>query len=100
MISTEDIKRLKQEKDRVEKNATHQDTPITHQKNTSYRNTHHTRQGGRTDLSTSSQGLSPSGTDRVMRVLRDVCIVVWGYMGIVLGRLMKEIKLIKDILWK
>tara|TARA_B100000287_G_scaffold385848_1_gene393286 strand:- start:142 stop:444 length:303 start_codon:yes stop_codon:yes gene_type:complete len=100
MISTEDIKRLKQEKDRVEKNATHQDTPITHQKNTSYRNTHHTRQGGRTDLSTSSQGLSPSGTDRVMGVLRDVCIVVWGYMGIVLGRLMKEIKLIKDILWK
>jgi len=100
MISSEDIKRLKNQKNASQKDATHEDTPHTYQKNTSYRNTHHTRQGGRTDLSTSSQGLSPSGTDRVMRVLRDVCIVVWGYMGIVLGRLMKEIKLIKDILWK
>ena len=100
MISTEDIKRLKQEKDRVEKNATLQDTPITHQKNATHRNTHHTRQGGRTDHSTSSHGPDPSSTDRVMRILRDVCIIVYGYLGIVLGRLMKEIKSIRDTLWK
>lgn len=99
MISTEDIKRLKQEKDRVEKNATLQDTPITHQKNDTHRNTHHTRQGGRTDHSTSSHGPDPSSTDRVMRVLRDLSIVIWGYSGIVLGRLTREIKLIRDTLW-
>ena len=99
MISTEDIKRLKQEKDRVEKNATLQDTPITHQKNDTHRNTHHTRQGGRTDHSTSSHGPDPSSTDRVMRVLRDLSIIIWGYSGIVLGRLTREIKLIRDTLW-
>lgn len=100
MISTEDIKRLKQEKDRVEKNATLQDTPITHQKNDTHRNTHHTRQGGRTDHSTSSHGPDPSSTDRVMRVLRDLSIVIWGYSGIVMGRVTREIKLIRDTLWK
>ena len=100
MISTEDIKRLKQEKDRVEKNATHQDTPITHQKNATHRNTHHTRQGGRTDHSTSSHGPDPSSTDRVMRILRDVCIIIWGYSGIIMGRITKEIKSIRDTLWK
>ena len=99
MISTEDIKRLKQEKDRVEKNATLQDTPITHQKNDTHRNTHHTRQGGRTDHSTSSHGLVPSSTDRVMRILRDLSIVIWGYSGIIMGRIKKEIKLIRDTLW-
>ena len=99
MISTEDIKRLKQEKDRVEKNATLQDTPITHQKNDTHRNTHHTRQGGRTDHSTSSHGPDPSSTDRVMRVLRDLSIVIWGYSGIVMGRVTREIKLIRDTLW-
>jgi len=99
MISTEDIKRLKKEKDRVEKNATHQDTPITHQKNTSYRNTHHTRQGGRTDHSTSSHGLVPSSTARVMKILRDLSIVIWGYSGIVMGRVAREIKLIRKTLW-
>jgi len=100
MISTEDIKRLKQEKDRVEKNATLQDTPITHQKNATHRNTHHTRQGGRTDHSTSSHGQVPSRTDRVMGVLRTWCIIVWGYSGIWADKLIKEIKIIKDILWK
>ena len=99
MISTEDIKRLKQEKDRVEKNATLQDTPITHQKNDTHRNTHHTRQGGRTDHSTSSHGPDPSSTDRVMRVLRDLSIVIWGYSGIVMGRVTREIKLIRKTLW-
>ena len=92
MISSEDIKRLKNQK-----NATHQKT---RKKDDSYRNTHHTRQGGRTDHSTSSHGLSPSRTDRVMRVLRTWCIIVWGYSGIVADKLIKEIKMIKGILWK
>ena len=99
MISTEDIKRLKQEKDRVEKNATLQDTPITHQKNDTHRNTHHTRQGGRTDHSTSSHGLVPSSTDRVMWVVRTWCIIIWGWSGIVADYLIKEIKGIRG-LWR
>ena len=92
MITKEDIERLK-----GQKNATHKKT---RKKDDSYRNTHHTRQGGRTDHSTSSHGPDPSSTDRVMRILRDVCIIVYGYLGIVLGRLMKEIKSIRDTLWK
>ena len=74
MITKEDIERLK-----GQKNATHKKT---RKKDHSYRNTHHTRQGGRTDHSTSSHGPDPSSTDRVMRVLRDVCVIVWGYMGL------------------
>ena len=100
MISTEDIKRLKQEKDRVEKNATLQDTPITHQKNDTHRNTHHTRQGGRTDHSTSSHGPDPSSTDRVMKILRDLSIIIWGYSGIIMGKITREVKAIRDTLWK
>ena len=100
MISTEDIKRLKQEKDRVEKNATLQDTPITHQKNATHRNTHHTRQGGRTDHSTSSHGPDPSSTDRVMRILRDLSIIIWGYSGIFMSKIAREVKSIRDTLWK
>ena len=92
MITKEDIERLK-----GQKNATHKKT---RKKDDSYRNTHHTRQGGRTDHSTSSHGPDPSSTDRVMRILRDVCIIVYGYSGIVLGRLMKEIKSIRDTLWR
>ena len=92
MISSEDIKRLK-----TQKNATHKNT---HKKDDSHRNTHHTRQGGRTDLSTSSQGLSPSGTDRVMRILNSWCVILWGYSGIVMDYLIKEIKAIRDTLWK
>ena len=99
MISSEDIKRLKNQKYASKKDATLEDTPITHQKNTSYRNTHHTRQGGRTDHSTSSHGLVPSSTDRVMKILRDVSIVIWGYSGIVMGRVAREIKLIRKTLW-
>ena len=71
-----------------------------YRKNTHHTNTHHTRQGGRTDHSTSSHGLSPSGTDRVMRVLRTWCIIIWGWSGIVADKLIKEIKMIKGILWK
>ena len=100
MISTEDIKRLKQEKDRVEKNATLQDTPITHQKNDTHRNTHHTRQGGRTDHSTSSHGLVPSSTDRVMVVFKNVCVMIWGYSGIVWSNVVREVKIIRDVIWK
>ena len=100
MISSEDIKRLKNQKYASKKDATLEDTPITHQKNTSYRNTHHTRQGGRTDHSTSSHGLVPSSTDRVMGVLRNVCVVIWGYSGILWSNIVREVKIIRDVIWK
>ena len=119
MISKEDIKRVKEtdfdelrkespKKWWTEKDATHKNTPLTNtlkntifeEKNASHRNTHHTRQGGRTDHSTSSHGLSPSSTDRVMGVLRTWSIIVWGYSGIWADRMIKEIKIIRDILWK
>ena len=92
MITKEDIERLK-----GKKNATHKKT---RKKDDSYRNTHHTRQGGRTDHSTSSHGPDPSSTDRVMKILRDVSIIVWGYSGIIMGKITKEIKSIRDTLWK
>ena len=92
MITKEDIERLK-----GQKNATHKKT---RKKDDSYRNTHHTRQGGRTDHSTSSHGPDPSSTDRVMKILRDVSIIVWGYSGIIMGKITKEIKSIRDTLWK
>ena len=91
MITKEDIERLK-----GQKNATHKKT---RKKDDSYRNTHHTRQGGRTDHSTSSHGPDPSSTDRVMRILRDMCIVVWGYSGIGLDILKERIKDIRN-LWR
>ena len=91
MITKEDIERLK-----GQKNATHKKT---RKKDHSYRNTHHTRQGGRTDHSTSSHGPDPSSTDRVMRVLRDMSIVVWGYSGIGLDILKERIKDIRN-LWR
>ncbi len=91
MITKEDIERLK-----GQKNATHKKT---RKKDHSYRNTHHTRQGGRTDHSTSSHGPDPSSTDRVMKILRDVCIVVWGYSGIGLDILKERIKDIRS-LWR
>jgi len=92
MITKEDIERLK-----GQKNATHKNT---RKKDDSYRNTHHTRQGGRTDHSTSSHGPDPSSTDRVMRILRDVCIIIWGYSGIIMGKISREVKSIRDTLWK
>ena len=91
MITKEDIERLK-----GQKNATHKNT---RKKDDSYRNTHHTRHGGRTDHSTSSHGPDPSSTDRVMKILRDVCIVVWGYSGIGLDILKERIKDIRS-LWR
>ena len=99
MISKEDIKRLRNQKYASQKDATLEDTPLTYQKNDTYRNTHHTRQGGRTDHSTSSHGPDPSSTDRVMKILRDVCIVVWGYWGIGLDILKERIKDIRS-LWR
>ena len=99
MISKEDIKRLRNQKYASQKDATLEDTPLTYQKNDTHRNTHHTRQGGRTDHSTSSHGLVPSSTDRVMRILSDLSIVIWGYSGIIMGRIKKEIKLIRKTLW-
>ena len=92
MITKEDIERLK-----GQKNATHKNT---RKKDDSYRNTHHTRQGGRTDHSTSSHGPDPSSTDRVMRILRDVCIIIWGYSGILVSWIHKEVKSIRDTLWR
>ena len=92
MITKEDIERLK-----CQKNATHKNT---RKKDDSYRNTHHTRQGGRTDHSTSSHGPDPSSTDRVMKILRDVSIVIWGYSGIWMSKITKEIKSIRDTLWR
>ena len=89
MITKEDIERLK-----GQKNATHKKT---RKKDHSYRNTHHTRQGGRTDHSTSSHGLVPSSTDRVMRVLRDLSVITWGYLGLVADNLTKEIKEIRKV---
>ena len=68
-----------------------------YRKNTHHENTHHTRQGGRTDHSTSSHGLVPSSTDRVMGILRDLSIVIWGYMGLVADNLTKEIKEIRKV---
>ena len=97
MISKEDIKRLRNQKYASQKDATLEDTPLTYQKNDTYRNTHHTRQGGRTDHSTSSHGLVPSSTDRVMKILRDLSIVIWGYMGLVADNLTKEIKEIRKV---
>ena len=94
MISREDIKRINQQY-ASQKDDTHKDTPID--KNATHRNTHHTRQGGRTDHSTSSHGLVPSSTDRVMVVLRTWCIIVWGYSGIVMEYLIKEIKEIRKV---
>ena len=99
MISSEDIKRLRNQKNASQKDATHKDTPYTHDKKHIYPNTHATRQGGRTDHSTSSHGPDPSSTDRVMGVLRDVCIVVWGYSGIGLDILKERIKDIRS-LWR
>jgi len=121
MISKEDIKRINNQEEVfdelrkespkkwwTEKDATHKNTPLTNtlkntifeEKNASHRNTHHTRQGGRTDLSTSSQGLSPSRTDRVMRILRSWCIIIWGWSGIVADKMIKEVKIIRDTIWK
>ena len=99
MISSEDIKRLRNQKNASQKDATHKDTPYTHDKKHIYPNTHATRQGGRTDHSTSSHGPDPSSTDRVMRVLRDMSIVVWGYSGIGLDILKERIKDIRN-LWR
>ena len=99
MISSEDIKRLRNQKNASQKDATHKDTPDTHDKKHIYSNTHATRQGGRTDHSTSSHGPDPSSTDRVMKILRDLCVVIWGYSGLFWDYLIKEIKGIRG-LWK
>ena len=100
MISKEDIKRLRNQKYASQKDATLEDTPLTYQKNDTHRNTHHTRQGGRTDHSTSSHGPDPSSTDRVMVVFKNVCVMIWGYSGIVWSNVVREVKIIRDVIWK
>ena len=85
MISEEDIIKIRVSQENA------------YQKNTHHENTHHTRHGGRTDHSTSSHGLVPSSTDRVMKILRDLSIVIWGYLGLVADNLTKEIKEIRKV---
>ena len=68
MISEEDIIKIRVSQENA------------YQKNTHHENTHATRQGGRTDHSTSSHGLPPSSTDRVMEILQTWVFVITGYV--------------------
>ena len=82
MIHEEDIIKIRRaQKDAYEKNDTH-------------RNTHHTRQGGRTDHSTSSHGLVPSSTDRVMEIIQTWVWVISGYVKITARDTWEFIKII------
>ena len=82
MIHEEDIIKIRRsQKDAYEKNDTH-------------RNTHHTRQGGRTDHSTSSHGLVPSSTDRVMEIIQTWVWVISGYVKIIARDTWEFIKII------
>ena len=115
MISKEDIKRIKEtdfdelrkespKRWWTEKDATHKNTPIDrynepmYQKNASHRNTHHTRHGGRTDHSTSSHGLSPSGTDRVMWMMGEWGYILMGYGKILIRDTWEFIKIIYKVI--
>ena len=68
MISEEDIIKIRVSQENA------------YQKNTHHENTHLTRHGGRTDHSTSSHGLPPSSTDRVMEILQTWVFVITGYV--------------------
>ena len=69
MIYEEDIiKYSVSQKDPHRKTHDHENTPD------------HTRQGGRTDHSTSSHGLVPSSTDRVMEILQTWVFVILRYV--------------------
>ena len=70
MISEEDIIKIRVSQENA------------YQKNTHHENTHHTRHGGRTDHSTSSHGLPPSSTDRVMGILQTWGMIIMGYIRI------------------
>ena len=65
-----------------------------YQKNTHHENTHHTRHGGRTDHSTSSQGLVPSSTDRDMEIIQTWVWVISGYVKIIARDTWEFIKII------
>ena len=65
-----------------------------YQKNTHHENTHHTRHGGRTDHSTSSHGLVPSSTDRVMEIIQTWVWVISGYVRITARDTWEFIKII------
>ena len=65
-----------------------------YQKNTHHGNTHHTRHGGRTDHSTSSHGLVPSSTDRVMEIIQTWVWVISGYVRITARDTWEFIKII------
>ena len=86
MIHEEDIIKIRMsQKDAYEKNDTH-------------RNTHHTRQGGRTDHSTSSHGLVPSSTDRVMEILQTWVFVITGYVRLMARDTWEFIKIIWNVI--
>ena len=65
-----------------------------YRKNTHHENTHHTRHGGRTDHSTSSHGLVPSSTDRVMEIIQTWVWVISGYVKIIARDTWEFIKII------
>ena len=100
MIHEEDIIKIR----RSQKDDTHKDTPIDrynepmYRKNDSHRNTHHTRQGGRTDHSTSSHGLVPSSTDRVMKVILTWGMITTGYVKIWARDTWELIKIIHKVI--
>jgi len=70
----------------------------THKKNTHHTNTHHTRHGGRTDHSTSSHGLSPSSTDRVMWMMGEWVWILQGYGRILIRDTWEFIKIIYKVI--
>ena len=69
-----------------------------YQKNPHHENTHHTRHGGRTDHSTSSHGLVPSSTDRVMEILMTWVFVISGYVKIGARDTWEFIKMIRKLI--
>ena len=69
-----------------------------YRKNTHHENTHHTRHGGRTDHSTSSHGLVPSSTDRVMEILMTWGFVITGYVRMWSRDTWEFIKMIRKLI--
>ena len=87
MIHEEDILKIRvSQEDAYRKTKTH------------HENTHHTRQGGRTDHSTSSHGLVPSSTDRVMKVILTWGMITTGYVKIWARDTWELIKIIHKVI--
>ena len=94
MIHEEDIIKIRMS----QKDASHENTRHPYRKNQIHRNTHHTRQGGRTDHSTSSHGLVPSSTDRVMKVILTWGMIITGYIKIWARDTWELIKIIHKVI--